>query len=263
MDNYAFCAHFADLLAPDPEASILDYGCGDGTIVSLLRAGGRQAFGCDVFYDGGSYRSTVAPGLLAAGVIRDMPAGVIPHPDATFDLVMSNQVFEHVPDLDAVLDEIRRVLKPGGVLLFLFPDRSIWREGHCGVPLMHRFRKGTRARVYYAAAWRSAGFGFHKGTKGILQWSRDFCQWLDDWTFYRPYSEIRRAFDSRFVDFSHHEPFWLTTRFGTRLPLLLHLPPALQRTVVRRWAGMVATCRKPGEPGQQRSKESTGLEPRR
>lgn len=249
MDNYTFCAHFAGLLAPDPNAAILDYGCGAGRIVALLRQEDRRAFGCDVFYDGGSYRSAVAQELLDAGVICDMPGGRIPHPDETFDLVISNQVFEHVPDLDAVLDEIRRVLKPGGTLLFLFPDRSVWREGHCGVPLLHRFRKGTtRLRVVYAAAWRAAGFGFHKENKGILEWSQNFCLWLDRWTFYRPYGEIRRALDGRFVEVTHHEAFWLTTRFGARLPLLRYAPSRFQRALVRRWAGMVATCRKPASP---------------
>jgi SAM-dependent methyltransferase len=249
MDNYDFCAHFADRLAPNADARILDYGCGDGTIVTRLRARNRQAFGCDVFYEGGSHRSNVPADLREAGVIRDMPDGRIPHDDDTFDLVISNQVFEHVPDFEAVLDEIQRVLKPGGILLFLFPDRSIWREGHCGVPLMHRFGKGTRLRVYYAAAWRAAGFGFHKGTKSVMTWSRDFCDWLDRWTFYRSYAEIRRGLDARFTDLTHHEAYWLATRFGSRVPMLNVLPAAAQRQVVRRWAGMVATCRKPSSSG--------------
>jgi SAM-dependent methyltransferase len=245
MDNYDFCAQFAESLAPGPAARILDYGCGAGAIVTQLRTRKRDAFGCDVFYEGGSYRTVVPPELVAAGVIRDMPDGRIPFPDDSFDLVISNQVFEHVPDLDGVLDEVRRVLKPGGILLFLFPDRSVWREGHCGVPLMHRFPKGTGLRVYYAAAWRALGFGFHKGGKSVMAWSRDFCDWLDRWTFYRSYAEIRRAFDARFVDFTHHEPFWLETRFGARVPLVKRLPAFARRALVRRWAGMVATCRKP------------------
>jgi 16S rRNA G1207 methylase RsmC len=45
MDNYNFCAYFAGILAPDPGAMILDYGCGDGRIVSLLRARNRRAIG--------------------------------------------------------------------------------------------------------------------------------------------------------------------------------------------------------------------------
>jgi SAM-dependent methyltransferase len=42
-------------------------------------------------------------------------------PDASFDLVVCNEVFEHVPDLGRVLAEIARILRPGGVLLATFP----------------------------------------------------------------------------------------------------------------------------------------------
>ncbi|MEB2343612.1 MAG: class I SAM-dependent methyltransferase [Deltaproteobacteria bacterium] len=42
-------------------------------------------------------------------------------PDAAFDVVVCNEVFEHVPALDAALGEIARVLRPGGVLLATFP----------------------------------------------------------------------------------------------------------------------------------------------
>ena len=112
------------------------------------------------------------------------------------------------------------------------------------MPFLHRFGKGGTLRVFYAAAWRTVGFGFHKGNKGILEWSRNFCEWLDNWTFYRPYGEIRRSIDSRFVNLTHHEPFWLTTRFGSRVSLVKHAPAIVQRAVVRRSAGMVGTCRK-------------------
>lgn len=42
-------------------------------------------------------------------------------PDAVFDAVISNEVFEHVPNLPLALSEIRRVLRPGGSLLATFP----------------------------------------------------------------------------------------------------------------------------------------------
>ena len=45
-----------------------------------------------------------------------------------FDLVLSNQVIEHVEDLDAVLCEIHRVLKPGGAFLSLFPSKDVIRK---------------------------------------------------------------------------------------------------------------------------------------
>jgi SAM-dependent methyltransferase len=42
-------------------------------------------------------------------------------PDAVFDIVVCNEVFEHVPELSEAIAEIARVLRPGGILLATFP----------------------------------------------------------------------------------------------------------------------------------------------
>ncbi|WP_236019773.1 class I SAM-dependent methyltransferase [Sabulicella rubraurantiaca] len=42
-------------------------------------------------------------------------------PDASFDLIVSNEVLEHVPDLDAALRDMARILAPGGRLIATFP----------------------------------------------------------------------------------------------------------------------------------------------
>src|SRR4051812_20753171 len=135
--NYAFCAN----VAARHGGRILDFGCGRGEIVKLLKARGVQAFGCDTFYEGGSYRDVVEPWLISSGAIKEMDGDRIPFQDGFFDVVVNNQVMEHVPQIEPVLEEIRRVLKPGGVLLSLFPHAGIWREGHRGVPFLHWFSK--------------------------------------------------------------------------------------------------------------------------
>lgn len=230
MDNYEFCADFAARHGK----RVLDYGCGSGRIVELLLKRNVDAYGCDVFYEGGDYSPHVRPTL--ASRIKRMEGDRIPFPDSFFDAVTHNQVFEHVPDIHLAASEIARVLKPGGLMLGLFPDRSVWREGHCGVPFLHWFPKGSAARVYYALAFRTLGFGYHHGNKTRLQWSQEFCAWLDAWTYYRSYREIREAFSRHFGQPTHIEPQWLDARL--RVPL----PDTIKTAIVHRLAGLVFWC---------------------
>jgi len=57
---------------------------------------------------------------------------------------------------------LNRVLKPGGCMLSIFPSRDVLREGHIGIPLAHRFARGSRARLLYTWALRRAGLGTWK-----------------------------------------------------------------------------------------------------
>ncbi|TFG92627.1 MAG: class I SAM-dependent methyltransferase [Syntrophobacterales bacterium] len=173
MDNYQFCAQWILQQPSYSGARVLDYGCGVGQIVKQLRAAHIDAFGCDTFYEGGDYSRFIEDGLLGDVIMR-MEGDRIPFGNECFDFIINNQVLEHVQDLDQVLVEMDRVLKSGGRILSLFPDRSVWREGHCGIPFLHWFPKGSKLRVYYAAAIRALGFGYHKEGKGVMQWSRDF-----------------------------------------------------------------------------------------
>jgi len=241
MNNYEYCARFAVDRAGGREFSVLDYGCGAGRIVALMRERGLDAFGCDVFYGGGGGLRNVPPELMGTA-IRRIEDGRIPFPDGRFDLVISNQVMEHVEDLNLVLQEIHRVLKPGGEALSIFPDRDTWREGHCGVPFLHRFPKGSTARVYYALAWRTAGFGSHKQGKGRLEWSRHKCRWLDDWTHYRTYDEIRRIFARYFTGLQHLEHDRIDKRLGPSHPFTRSAPRWLKRFVTNKLGGLVVVC---------------------
>ena len=220
MSDYQFCAQWVLDQAPPKDARVLDYGCGAGQIVKELRNRGVDAFGCDVFYDGGDYSTLVGAELFADGFIKKMNGDAIPFDSASFDFIVNTQVMEHVPNLESVLAEIHRVLKPGGVVLSLFPDKGVWREGHCGVPFLHWFPKGSRARIFYAAGFRVIGFGYFKEGKSVWRWSSDFCEWLDKWTFYRTESEIKSMYGKFFQDVRHLEPYWIQRRLGTKKSLV-------------------------------------------
>src|SRR5690606_10207253 len=72
----------------------------------------------------------------------------IPFADNTFDLVVSDQVLEHVFDLPTVLSEITRILKPGALAIHRFPNPNSLVEVHTRVPLtpLNRYR-------WYLALW--------------------------------------------------------------------------------------------------------------
>ena len=114
-----------------------------------------------------------------------------------FSPAISNQQFEHVADLDRVLDELFRVLRPPGMLLALFPITETWREGHCGVPFVHWFGRHSRVRYPYMRLMRTIGLGYFTADKGNAEWSKDFIEWLDKFTVYRSYAAIMKSLWAR------------------------------------------------------------------
>ena len=53
-----------------------------------------------------------------------------PFKSETFDFILCNQVFEHVPDTEALVEEMARILKPGGEVLITFPNRLAPTKPH-------------------------------------------------------------------------------------------------------------------------------------
>lgn len=200
-----------------PTGSVLDYGCGDGSLVEAGLAKGFDFWGTESFYGGGhGVREAVAEKGLLGSRIRELgPSGRIPFEDQAFDLIVNNQVFEHVSDLPGVLAEVRRVLKPGGTLLSLFPSREVWRVGHCGIPFAHRFAPRSRLGDTYVLGMRSLGLGYHHGAKTRRQWATDFRKWLADFTAYRSEADIHQLFAVDF-EFEHVESDYLDFRLRRR-----------------------------------------------
>lgn len=230
---------------------ILDYGCGDGDIVENGLAEGMDIHGADVFYSGSdSYEVVKQKGLLGDR-IRTITDNHVDFPDGFFDLVISNQVFEHVEDMDAVLFEINRILKPGGRFLCLFPSKDVWREGHCGVPFLHWFPKDSRIRDYYILMMRSLGVGKYKNNLPVKEWIKYVLNWLDTYCFYRSRKTIKRAFqkyfDICFIE-SDYASFRLkASRLAPLEPLArFPLTKPLVNEAIRKLGGLVMLCTKSG-----------------
>jgi len=116
-----------------PGALILDLGSGIGNFVVACRKQGLRAFGVEPDRIGmGSFLTS----LQIASKRLDIPAWAaavgeqLPFRDATFDLVVLDQVIEHVNDQKRVLSEALRVVKPTGVVYIACPNYLRFYEPH-------------------------------------------------------------------------------------------------------------------------------------
>lgn len=102
-----------------PRINFLDVGCGSGASVKAASDAGWQATGVDI-----------DPQLIAAGKrqfdvdLRCTPLLQAGFADEQFHFVRLRDVIEHLPDPFDVLQEIKRILKPGGVLLLATPNQE-------------------------------------------------------------------------------------------------------------------------------------------
>lgn len=106
---------YAQIPLPDP---ILDIGCGDGNFAQLALPGRRITAGIDPWWR--PLNKAVKAGNY------DLPIQALgdhlPFADDFFASAFSNSVLEHIPDLQPVLNEICRVLKPGARFLITTPS---------------------------------------------------------------------------------------------------------------------------------------------
>lgn len=118
------------------EPPVLDLGSGDGSFAA-------QAFAqpLDVGLDPWRAPLWESRARKAHRLLVLADGGHMPFADASFQTIVSNSVLEHIPHLDAVLAECRRVLKPGGYLLFCSPSERFtdWLVG--GYILGNRYRR--------------------------------------------------------------------------------------------------------------------------
>ena len=109
----------------------LDLACGTGDIAFAVAASGARTIGLDITHrmlQLAASRKPQAPSPKPRFICGDMAS--LPFRSATFDLVTTGYGLRNVPDLDAAIDEIARVLKPGGRLLsldFNRPESSVVR----------------------------------------------------------------------------------------------------------------------------------------
>lgn len=167
--------HFAGAVPDWHGLDVLDLGCAGGFMAEAVAKRGARVTGIDPAHEAvaAARAHAIGEGL---DIAYDEGSGeALPYADASFDAVVCVDVLEHVADLDAVLSEIARVLRPGGWFLFDTINRS-WLARLVVVLIAERFLRilprGTHdpAKFVDAAALRAAlgGRGFQVETfKGL------------------------------------------------------------------------------------------------
>ena len=121
---------------------VLDVGCGVGMYTAAFWRETPHVYGVEV--EGERVREARA---RAAGVVQAVGEH-LPFADASFDLVFSHEVLEHVADDRACAEEMVRVLRPGGRIVLFVPNRLYPFETH-GVFWRGRYRFGNVPLVNY------------------------------------------------------------------------------------------------------------------
>ena len=134
------CAYLIPSL--EPGVRVLDVGCGPGSISSGLSESieSGELHGIDIEPSQVEMASLAArERSLSNAKFQVADVRALPFEDGLFDIVHCSDVLAYVPDIDTSLDEIKRVLKPGGLLacreiimdsFLITPDTGLLRRGY-------------------------------------------------------------------------------------------------------------------------------------
>jgi SAM-dependent methyltransferase len=160
-------------IVPHADGDVLELGCGGGINLALVEPGGVKSYaGLDP-----------SPKLLdasraaaqAKGLTADIQAGIgesMPYADASFDTVLVTFTLCSVEDQAQTLREIRRVLRPGGKVLFAehgaSPDPGIAKWQRVIEPVWKRIGGNCHLTRAVTSAYGNAGFKTGRGDKGYF-----------------------------------------------------------------------------------------------
>jgi len=141
---------------------ILDVGCGDGLFANMVFS---DAIDVGIDPDGRELES--ARLTLAYRELIQCSGDRIPKPDQYFGTSFSNSVLEHITDIEPVMREVWRVLKPGGNFYFTVPSEKFFQHSNAGTVLKLLNAETTLEKYHrgYNQFWK------HYHDYSVAEWS--------------------------------------------------------------------------------------------
>ena len=212
---------------------ILELGCGNGNLLSYLSHNltklqndtNFELYGIDVT-DHCIDSTLEFPGIVIASLLNDHPeidwqsrihatlAGQAwPFENEYFDLIISNQVLEHVDDHEQIFSESNRVLKDGGICVHLFPLKNYIYEAHVNLPYSHRISNHKLSKTYIKIM-NYLGFGTYKRVKeqynSLDDYSEETMRYLHKYTNYLTKRQLYNCAKNNklFLEFKYTSEFY-------------------------------------------------------
>jgi len=180
---------------------IVDVGCGDGAALAAAATQNPQHQFAGIDWSADALRQARARGLT---VVRGIIETRLPVADGAADVVIMSELIEHLVDPDGALEEVRRVLRPGGTLLLSTPNLAAWynrgllaagiqpvfsevslrgvfgRPGSVVAGHLRLFTRRALTEFLTASGFRCvtvAGASYHDVPRIMQPLDRAFCRW--------------------------------------------------------------------------------------
>jgi len=198
--------------SPGNTIRVLDVGCGDGNLIGYLHDWlpslnptiRFELYGLDV-YDHGVQQTGFIQKALESLSQKDPDVDwssrislisqneIWPYKDNFFDVIISNQVLEHIQNHDAFFSEIYRTLREDGYSVHLFPLSHYLYEGHLRLPGVHKIKNYD---ILYKCIYHLSRFGLGKyhlqkaSHISLGEWSEQHADYLNYFTNYLSYDTM-------------------------------------------------------------------------
>jgi ubiquinone/menaquinone biosynthesis C-methylase UbiE len=168
VEHFLGCSDLSGLV-------VADVGCSAGFIADeLAGAKAEKTYGFDID-EPGLAKARERFGAQVEFVCA--PGEALPLPDESLDLVVFNHIYEHVVDPDAVIADIRRVLKPEGIAYLGLGNKYQLMEPHYRLPLLSWLPQRAADRYIRAARKSDAYYETYRSRAGLTRMLTGFHVW--------------------------------------------------------------------------------------